>query len=283
MMKVSISHPEQFERIKSQIRQQGFERLHVVSDFDRTLTYGSVNGFKIPSIISLLRDGKHLTEGYAEKAHALFDTYHPKEVDPTLDLHKKKNAMHEWWAKHYELLIESGLSFNDLRHIVDTGFLQFRDGVGSLLDFLHAHTIPIVIFSSSGCGEAIPLFFQKNGKDYSNIIYVINRFEWDESGRAIGVKESIIHSYNKDETALNTIPEAQAAILGRPNVLLLGDGVGDADMIDERNCGAVIKIGFLNSEYDHDRELFKKNFDVVLEGDGDVAFVNKLIGELMCE
>jgi len=56
-----------------------------------------------------------------------------------------------------------------------------------------------VIFSASGCGDAIPLFMQHNQCDFPNISYVINRFSRDKEGIAKGIEGEIIHALNKDE------------------------------------------------------------------------------------
>jgi hypothetical protein len=66
--------------------------MHVVSDFDRTLTKVFVNGKKIPSLISVIRDGNYLSSDYAEKAHALFNKYHLIETDTKIPLGEKKKA-----------------------------------------------------------------------------------------------------------------------------------------------------------------------------------------------
>lgn len=82
------------------------DNLHILSDFDRTLTYGSQDGIKTPTLISLLRDGKHLTDDYSERAQSLFDRYHPLEISHELTVEEKKPIMLEWWRKHFELMIE---------------------------------------------------------------------------------------------------------------------------------------------------------------------------------
>jgi len=279
-MKVIIPSPKNLEKLKSQIKKAGYENLHVLSDFDRTLTYGVIEGIKTPSIISMLRDGNHLTEDYTVKAHALFDKYHPIEIDPKVSCQKKKKAMQEWWETHNKLLIKSGLSKSDLEDIVKNGHVKFREGVPEFLDFLHEHNIPLVILSASGCGDAIKLFFQKIGRDYSNILYVTNKFKWDKKGRAISTNGPIIHSMNKDETILEKISEVYKIIKPRRNVLLLGDSLGDLGMIEGFNYNALLKVGFLNFDYDKDIKGFRKQFDVVLKGDGDFNYVNKLIREL---
>ncbi len=279
-MKIIIPRQKNLEKLKAQLKKEGYEHLHVLSDFDRTLTYGVINGIKTPSIISMLRDGNHLTEDYAAKAHALFNKYHPIEIDSKIPLPKKKKAMQEWWETHNKLLIESGLSKSDLEDIVKNGHVKFREGIPEFLDFLHKQNIPLIILSASGCGDAIQMFFQKIGKDYSNIIYVTNKFNWDKKGKAISTKGLIIHSMNKDEAVLENIPEVYKNIKSRRNVLLLGDGLGDLGMIKGFNYDALFKVGFLNFDYDKDLAGFKKKFDVVLEGDGDFSYVNKLIKEV---
>lgn len=279
-MNILIPNPKNFEALKESIKDDGFDRLHILSDFDRTLTYGCIDGVKTPSIISLLRDGKHLSEEYAAKAHALFDKYQPLEQDQSIPLEKRKKLMRDWWEEHHRLLIASGLSFSDLKDIVDNGHLAFREGVLDFLDFLHKGNIPLVIFSAAGGGDAIQLFFKKFDRDYSNIFYVINRFNWDENGKALSTQEPLVHSLNKDETILPQLPEIGDAIKDRKNVILLGDSLGDLGMIEGFEYDHLLKIGLLNSDYDQSRSAYEKSFDVVLEGDGDFEFVNDLINSL---
>jgi 5'-nucleotidase len=279
-MKLIIPNPENLERLKSQIKTGGYSKIHILSDFDRTLTYGEIDGVKTPSIISMLRDGNHLTENYAKKAHALFDKYHPIEIDPSIPLKEKKKAMQAWWETHNKLLMESGLSKSDLEDIVKNGHVRFREGVPEFLDFLHQHNIPLIILSASGCGDAVQMFFKKIGRDYSNISYVTNQFNWDENGRATSPKGLIIHCMNKDETILREMPEIYSKIHDRKNVLLLGDSIGDLGMVEGFQYENLLRIGFLNFDYDKLREEYKENFDVVLEGDGDFNPVNTLIQDL---
>jgi HAD superfamily hydrolase (TIGR01544 family) len=279
-MNIIIPNQQNCDRLKDEMKNDGRGKLHILSDFDRTLTYGSLNGVKTPSIISLLRDGKHLSEDYAEKANALFDKYHAVEVDQSIPLEKRKAAMQEWWETHNKLLIESGLSFSDLEDIVENGHLEFREGVLEFLDFLHEQNIPLVILSASGCGDAIQLFFRKFGKDYPNVIYVTNKFNWDKNGKAVSTKEPIVHSLNKDETILLDVPEVREKIENRKNVILLGDSISDLGMIEGFDYKSLLKIGFLNSDYNESIDGYKENFDVIIEGDGDFSYVNNLVFNL---
>lgn len=280
-MNVVIPNQELLRRVKAKIKEKGAAWLHVLADFDRTLTYWAINWVKTPSIISLLRDGKHLSEEYAAQAHALYNKYAPFETDTSISLEERKKLMKEWRETHNKLLIESGLSISDMEDIVKTGHLKFREGIAEFLDLLHAHNVPLVILSASGCGDAIQMFFAQAWRDYPNIHYVTNQFDWDSSGRAVSTKWAVIHSLNKDETVLEEIPQVYAAVRDRKNVILLWDSLWDLWMITGFDYDNLIKIWFLNFDYSTAELSYLQNFDVVLEWDKDFHYVGQLMTELV--
>jgi len=94
------------QKIIQNIQLDGPENLFILTDFDRTITYGEQNGMRTPTLISLLRDGHHMRADYASRARALFDIYHPIEIDHIKTIEEKKPAMAEWWVKHFNLMIE---------------------------------------------------------------------------------------------------------------------------------------------------------------------------------
>ena len=279
-MQVHIKNPELFAQKKRAIQEAGKAACFIISDFDRTLTYGTFNGKKTPSIISLLRDGNHLSEDYAEKAHALFDHYHAIECNPALDLEYKKAQMQEWREKHDQLLIDSKLRLADLKDIAQNGHLQLRNGVKDCLNKLNESWIPLVIFSASGCGDAIPLFMQHNACDFPNISYVINRFSRDEMGFAKDIEGEVIHALNKDEWVFSKFPELRGKLEKRKNVILIGDGLGDAEMAQGTNHETLLKIWILTLEAPERLKAYEKAFDLVLIGDDDFDEIEALIDEL---
>lgn len=279
-MKIHIKNPELFAQKKQAIQHAGKEACYVISDFDRTLTYGTFNGKKTPSIISLLRDGNHLTEDYAEKAHQLFDHYHAIECDPSLPLDYRKAQMKERWEKHDELLIASKLRLSDLKDIAQNGHLQLRKGVIDCLRTLNESWIPLVVFSASGCGDAIPLFMQHNQCDFPNISYVINRFNRDEEGFAKGIEGEIIHALNKDEWVFSKFPDLNKQLEKRNNVIVIGDGLGDAEMAQGSTHQTVLKIWILTLETPELLATYEEAFDLVLIGDDDCDEIGALMNEL---
>jgi len=273
-----IPNQDKLEKKKSIFKKQGVEKIHIISDFDRTLTKAFVNRKKFPSIISQLYDGNHLTKEYAKKAQQLYDKYHPMEIDPNIPIEEKKKLMENWWRTHKKLLIKSGLNLKDIQDVVDNGKLQFREGALEFFDLTHKKQIPLVIFSSSGIGEAIPLYFKKINKNYKNIHIISNSMEYDKDGNAIAIKEPIIHVFNKGEVALKGLP-IMKKLKHRKNVLLLGDSLGDLNMTKGFNYENIIRIGFLN--YDEENlEDYKRSFDVVLLNDSDMNYVNELLKEI---
>ena len=279
-MQVHIKNLELFAKKKQAIQKAGKAACFIISDFDRTLTYGTFNGKKTPSIISLLRDGNHLTEDYAEKAHQLFDHYHAIECDSSLPLEYRKAQMQEWREKHDQLLVDSKLRLSDLKDIATNGHLQLRNGVKGCLNKLNESWIPLVIFSASGCGDAIPLFMQHNQCDFPNISYVINRFSRDKEGIAKGIEGEIIHALNKDEWVFSKFPELREKLEKRKNVILIGDGLSDAEMAQGSNHETLLKIWILTLETPELLKAYEEAFDLVLIGDDDFNEVGALFDEL---
>jgi len=274
MKNVIIPNKKELEKAKKSILKAGAEKLHVLADFDRTLTTAGV-----PSIMSILRDGTYLTSDYAPRARELYEKYHPIEIDPDIPLEEKKKAMQEWWTIHFDLLIKSGLEKTDLIRVVESDKIKFREGFGDFIDFLKAKDIPLIIMSSSGLGrEVISMCLEKNKKLYNNIYIISNSFQWDENGKIIKIQEPIIHVMNKDETSVKNFPVFEK-IKDRKNVLLLGDSIGDIGMIKGFEYENLIKVGFLNENMEKNLEEYKKNYDVIVPGDYSMDFINKLLKE----
>src|SRR4030042_2739778 len=255
MENVLITNKERFKELKKEFRKDVVEKLHVLADFDRTFTYAFVNGKKILSLLSVLRDEKYLTPDYSEKANALFDKYHAIEINPDVPLEEKKKVMKEWWTVHFELLIKSNLSKNDIVKAVESNNIVLRDGLIEFLNTLKINNIPLVVLSSSGLGkEAIELCLEKKRLFSGNIHIISNSFKWDKNGKAVFVKEPIIHTLNKDETAIKNFPGIFEKVRERKNIILLGDSISDIEMATGFDYEKLIKIGFLNEEIESSLE-----------------------------
>lgn len=280
---IVISNKERLEEIKKAMKNDGVGKLHVLADFDRTLTTAFVDGKSVPSLISILRDGDYLTPDYAEKAHALANKNHAIEIDPNVPFAEKWAAMDSWWREHSKLLIESGLKKSDIEKAVTSGKVKLREGFNEVADLLHTHHIPLVIMSASGLGvDGVNLYLKQAGKLYDNVHTISNVYEWDATGRAVALKEPIIHALNKYETAVHNYP-AFDAVRERKNVILLGDSVDDVGMVQGFEYDNLITIGFLNDKVEENLERYKKVFDVILTGDASMEYVQELLKKIVVE
>jgi HAD superfamily hydrolase (TIGR01544 family) len=280
MENVIIRDKNELDRKIKCFKKDGHKMIHVISDFDRTLTKAYINGKKFPSIISQLYDGNHLTKEYTEKARELQSKYYPIEIDQNIPLSEKSKAMEEWWIKHKLLLIESKLNISDVKNIVDNSYMEFRERLDDFLDKLHENNIPLIIFSSSGIGETIGLYFKKIKRDYQNIHIITNSMIYDNNGYAIDYKKPIIHVLNKGEIALKELP-IMKKIIDRKNVILIGDSIGDLGMVEGFPFENIIKIGFLNENVEANKELYRDNFDFVIINDSDFSYVNIILEKII--
>lgn len=281
MNNIIIPSPKKLEEIKEQFKIQGANQIHILADFDRTLTYSHTpEGRKISSIIQVLRDNDYISPEYSTEAKALFAKYHPIEIDSKIPLEKKKQAMQEWWTSHKKLLINSGLNRKNLEKIVDSGVIKLRQGTKKLFEYTSQKNIPLVIISASGLGDAISIILEKESVLYKNVYIITNEFEWDSNGNAIRPKNSTIHSMNKDETVVKDHSEIYKKIKDRKNVILLGDSLGDLDMITGFDYNNLLKIGFLNPGEEQNKPEYKRNFDLIITNDSDMEPINKILGDI---
>lgn len=189
--------------------------------------------------------------------------------------------MNEWWSKHFELLIKSGLSKKDLLDVVNSGAIELREGADALFEILYKNKIPLVIMSSSGLsGDAIEMYL-KHEQKMTDLVHIVgNSFEWDSDGRAVNVHQPIIHALNKDATMVKNM-DFYPAIRDRKNVILMGDNEGDVGMIAGFEYDNIVRIGFFNEVEAGRLKEFKKLYDVIIFNDGPIDYATSLVKEVV--
>jgi len=280
---IIIPDKKKLEHKAEKIKKEGADKLHFLSDFDRTLTYGTIGREKVPSLISILREKNYLDEDYSKRAKELFARYHPYEIDTNLSREEKVRKMDDWWRTHKKLLIEKGIRRDHLEKLVKDESIRFRDSVQFFLERISEKNIPFIVFSASGCGEAVEMFFEEMGVKYPNIYFLVNRFKWDNEGKAIGFKEPFIHPFSKNERTVKEMPSLYEKVKERKNVVLFGDSLSDVEMIEGFDHDTLLKVGFLNTDYNgKDREKYEEVYDIVLTGDTDIsALYENLLEEII--
>ena len=201
--------------------------IHVVTDFDRTITVGNSE-----SSWSVLSKSNLVPEEYVKERQEFYNYYRPFEIDEALDYETKNKLMIEWWNKHINLFIKYKLKesvINDAAR--NLRVMSFREGAKEFLESMRDRNIPVIIISA-GIGNFIEQFLIKNNCNFDNI-YIIYNFIKFEDGIAVGVCENVIHSLNKNEVSLpDNIKEL---IKDRPNIILLGDSISDIKMVKEED------------------------------------------------
>ncbi len=273
---VHINNPEQLQRKIDRFRASGSKHFHIVSDFDRTLTKAFVEGKTFLSSYALIREGKYLTPDYPARAHALFEKYHPYEIDATLPLSDKNKKMVQWWSEHFDLMKECGMNKAVIKDIVLQHKIRFRDGALDFLDLLSKNNIPLLILSA-GIGDIIQELLVSEQKMTPHVHLLSNFYLFDEQGKVIGKKNQVfIHTFNKNEVEVKKTPYYQE-IAQRKNVLLLGDSLGDLGMSEGIEHDTIIRIGFLNENKEEFLLKYLEAFDVVITDDGDMTVVNEMV------
>ncbi|HEY1037019.1 MAG TPA: hypothetical protein VGE62_00390 [Candidatus Paceibacterota bacterium] len=218
----------------------GLDNLHIVADFDKTLTAAYANGK--PAIQTW--ETFELGEEYDAEKSRMTAMYQPVEYDRSVPIETKKEKMDEWWRLHLEALIKHGLTRGHIEAGVSHKRITPRDGLHELCAFASGHGVPLLVFSA-GLGDVIQELFRANGLLSGNLHIVSNFFVFDEAGIPTGFKDRVVHSYNKSEVQLGESAYA-GELKGRKNVLLLGDSLGDVHMADGMPHDCIIRIGFLN-------------------------------------
>lgn len=277
MNKIYYKNRQYFNNTVKNIQQDWSKKLHILADFDRTLTKHFVDWEKRPSLVSVLRSEWYLSEEYSKKAFQLFDIYHPIEIDPSIKIEEKKVKMLEWWTKHLELKVKSKLHKDDITKVATSWIIQLRDWVKDILKKLEKKNIPLVIITANGLWiDSISSYLKYENCKYNNIHILWNKFIFWEDWYVVDFESAIVHVFNKDETCLYQFPETEKEVKNRRNVVLLGDSLWDVWMIEWFEYNNLIKIGFLNDKEDELLEKYLEKYDLVVTGDGWMEFFNEL-------
>ncbi len=278
---VFIKDKESLSKKINQIKKDGVNKLHIVSDFDKTLNKEFLKTGKYKSVISLIRDGGYLENDYPKRAYDLYDKYHFYENDLNISFIERKEKMRDWWQEHIKLLSECKMNKEVINDILSKETLELREGVDSFLKICFENKIPLLIFSS-GVGDIITGFLTKNNLFFPNTHIISNFFDWDENGFAKPYYKGnkTIHMFNKDETEIkNTIYFLE--IKNRDNVIVMGDSLEDIKMISGLEHKNIISIGFLNSDIENKLETYKNIFDIVIVNDGSFMQVLDILNEII--
>lgn len=277
---ITIPNPDHLEKTLNKIRADGPAKLHVLTDFDRTLTRAfDDSGHKFTSIFANLRREGYLDPEYVKTSIEHYEKYQPIEIDYSQSLEERAKYMREWWDAAHNAMIKYGVTKQLLNRICAEHPLIFREGAHDCFIKLTQMRVPMIIMSAAP-GDMIERYIKLFDRVYDNIHIIANWYDFDANGKMIGAREPVIHSLNKYEITLNHLPIFDE-IKKRPNVILMGDGIDDTGMVVGFDYENLIKIGFYNQKTDEHLELYKQHFDVIITGDGSMEYVNEILDVLL--
>ncbi|XP_008328181.1 cytosolic 5'-nucleotidase 3 [Cynoglossus semilaevis] len=273
---VYMRDPQRVQEILQSMMKAGSNTLQVISDFDMTLTRFEYNGKRCPTCHNILDESQLISEDGKEELKELLNTYYPIEIDSSQSIEDKLPLMVEWWTKAHELLIQQKIRKDGIATAVGESEAKLREGYQLFFDHLHEHSIPVLIFSA-GIGDILEEVIHQAGVFHPNVKVFSNYMDFDEDGVLKAFKGELIHVYNKREGALLNTGHFQE-LRTRPNVLLMGDSLGDLTMADGvQDMENILKIGFLNDKVEERKQSYLDSYDIVLVKDETLDVPNAVV------
>ncbi|XP_038154682.1 7-methylguanosine phosphate-specific 5'-nucleotidase-like isoform X2 [Cyprinodon tularosa] len=264
------------------MQKAGARSLQVISDFDMTLTRFAYQGKRVPTTHNILNNRLLINEDSTKKMKELLNRYYPIEIDANLSPEEKLAYMVECWTKVHELLIQQRIRKDMLAHAVRESSAMLREGYRVFFDCLAEHRVPLLIFSA-GVGDVLEEVIRQNDVFHPNVHIISNYMDFNHAGILQAFKGQLIHSYNKREGALSHAT-ALRELHGRPNVLLLGDSLGDLSMADGvSEAQNILTVGFLNDQVEDRQESYMNSFDIVLVKDETMDVPNAILRYIISE
>lgn len=258
----------------------GIKSLHVVADFDQTLSsYYRKPGHRNYTCHRVMNMA--LPPEYEAESGKLYHKYYPIEIDPNMTQAEKiKAGLPNWWHTAHKQMVQFGLKKDKLVEGVEKANILLREGTTELLRTLNEHNVPVLVMSA-GIADVVDEVLVLNKVSSPNQTTISNKIAWDENGKITGMASELIYTYNKNassETARTYWDQHKA----RRNIILLGDSIGDLKMTagcdEDMN---VLRIGFCNVKEQERLPEFVEKFDVVITGDGPMDYVLDIIKEIL--
>jgi cytosolic 5'-nucleotidase 3 len=258
--------PISFEQKVTNFKVARLKNLEIVSAFDGTLTVGNLpDGSKI-STFGLFRT-LYSNKKYRSEAQALFDYYHPLEMDSNIEIETKNLLMEDWWNKHLSLIFSLGITKAEIINFAEKQEEFMRGGFYDFDHLIGGYANPITIFSA-GLGDMV---HEMLNWQFAHYIVSSNFFQFNEAGIAVGYYSPIIHSHNKTSRMM----EGPQRRNKRNNCIVLGDSLADANMVNDADFDTVLRIGFCSNQ--KQLEQYQSAYDMVLPNEEPLGIITGLI------
>lgn len=274
---VHITNEQELLEKINKVVEDGHNKLQIVTDFDHTLTRNSMeNGKSVLTSFGMFRECPSIPQDYKDEDNRLADLYKPIESHPHISLEEKTRHMVDWYkASHAQL---QGVTF-PRQELMDIGYKMvecFRKGVQDMISWSQEQHVPMLVFSA-GLGDSVVAAMKAANFMLPHVKVVSNFLAMEDDEKIVGIKGEVIHSLNKNETAIKHT-EYYEMVKKRNNVILMGDNIGDAGMAEGmEHCDVVIKVGFLDRNVEGNLPNYLSKFDIVLVNDPTMDVVNAIL------
>jgi phosphoserine phosphatase len=202
------------------ISKLGAGKLHLVLDFDRTLTQGKDGSGRDITTWHVLQ--RHIPEAARNKYWEFYNRYRPLEA-------RNKMSVPEaiaWWSGVLNIYKDNNLKWGDVAKGLEIA-MPARAGAKELFDVCAKKNIPTIIISA-GIKDLIDLWCQKLGVSPSLVLSTELNFgpEGNVCGWDAG---TLIHALNKSEMGHGKLEPIRER---RPNAILVSDSIHDAGMVN---------------------------------------------------
>ncbi len=256
---IHINNKEKLDKLKD------LSDFYIITDFDRTLTTGDSE----PSmgIVPQFLGGKCL-----EERTKIFNYYRPLELDYTIKEKEKQKIMKEWANKSFTL-ISKYLTQDIIYKALENANIHFRKGAKDFLEKMNNKNIPVIIMSS-GVGNIIKAFLEKEECLFNNIEIVSNFFEFQEERANIDLN-NIMATLNKEYEKISE--DIRNKLEQKENAIIFGDLIEDIKMANKEKLSNTITFGFLDANVEQNLETYNNNFDIVLTDDNNFNDIIKIL------
>lgn len=232
----------------------GKANLHLVLDFDRTLTTRKNKFGEDVTTWEILK--QHLSDAGQKEYQKFFETYRPKEARGEMT----QDDATVWWESIIRLYQSEGLNLSMIEKDVNKR-MPIRRHAKTLLELCEKEKIPTIIVSA-GLKDVIELWCSKF--KLNPTVILSTKLIFSKDGVIKGwYKKSLIHVLNKKEKGHKEITKIRTA---RPNTILIGDSMDDAGIVEgEEN---VLRILIYAPRRDDDVSKFNKafkKFDLIIK------------------
>ncbi|RDD39621.1 Cytosolic 5'-nucleotidase 3A [Trichoplax sp. H2] len=258
------------------IAKDGTDKFQFITDYDWTLTYRMYKGEIAATSFGVIDSNPLVDKKIRDAAESLRDYYYGIEISDKYTFEEKTAYMATWWKEAEKLMVSANIYRNDLSKLLKVSSIRLREGTDELMATLKRHNIPVLILSA-GLGDIIREGFHQQSMFYENMEILSNMMIYSDDGSLIGFQEDVIHSFDKTRASEHNSSYFKKN-KERYNLILMGDTEGDLNMADGidylRNQ---VSIGFLNTKVNELLDSYKAKYDIVIAGDQNMDFVNKLL------